>query len=65
MRKGEPCIRKAKGLELSREVWERVVTYLTGLDAMDQDRVWVPQTPPSTHDALKKTESANTKTPGQ
>lgn len=30
------------------------VAYLAGLDAVDQDRVWVPLTPPSAHDALEE-----------
>ena len=38
------------------------MAYLTGLDAVDQEGVWVPLTPPSAHDALKgKTERTENK----
>lgn len=40
-----------------RELWsgfgEGAAAYLTRLDAVDQEGVWVPLSPPSAHDALK------------
>ena len=56
--------------EWSRGVWAgsggAEATYLTRLDAVDQDRVGVPLAPPGAHDALEEeAEGAKTKTPGQ
>lgn len=53
----EPEGLKSLWVEQSRERWSGFegggVPYLAGLDAVDQEGVWVPLTPSSTHDTLK------------
>lgn len=49
---------KSLWVKQTRDVWEEGVAYLTRLDAVDQEGVWVPLTPSSAHDALNKTKDA-------